>query len=59
MATADSIKTALARIATLADEAIDIADAALVLASFDHPASDLHIYREHLKAIGEAVHDAP
>jgi regulator of sirC expression with transglutaminase-like and TPR domain len=58
VATADSIKTALTRIAAQADEAIDLADAALLLASFDHPASDLHIYREHVKAIGEAVHDA-
>ncbi len=58
MATTDTIKATLARIAAQADEAIDIADAALVLASFDHPASDLKIYREHLKAMAEAVHDA-
>lgn len=58
MATAETSKTALARIATQADEAIDVAEAALVLASFDHPASDLQIYREHLKAMAEAVHDA-
>lgn len=56
MASADTIKTALARIATQADDAIDVAEAALLLASFDHPASDLQIYREHLKDIAAAVH---
>lgn len=58
MATADTIKATLARISAQADDAIDIAEAALILASFDHPATDLQIYREHLKAIAEAVHDA-
>jgi len=54
----DTIKAALARIAAEDDSDIDVAEAALVLASFDHPASDLQIYREHLKAIAEAVQDA-
>jgi regulator of sirC expression with transglutaminase-like and TPR domain len=58
VAATDTIKATLARIAAQADDAIDVADAALVLASFDHPASDLQIYREHLKAIAEGVHDA-
>ncbi len=58
MASPDTIKKTLARIAAQADEAIDLGEAALVLASFDHPASDLQIYREHLKTIAEAVHDA-
>ncbi len=58
MTSESSIKAALARIAAQADEAIDVAETALLLASFDHPASDLQIYREHLKAIAEAVHDA-
>jgi regulator of sirC expression with transglutaminase-like and TPR domain len=58
MASVETIKAALSRIATQADDAIDVAETALVLASFDHPASDLQIYREHLKAVGEAVHDA-
>ncbi len=58
LASVDTIKTVLAQIAALADDAIDVAEAALVLASFDHPASDLQIYREHLKAIGEGVYDA-
>ncbi len=58
MASAEALKQALARIAGQDDAAIDIAEAALLLASFDHPASDLQIYREHLKAIAEAVHDA-
>ncbi len=57
MASVETIKAALTRIAEQADEAIDVAEAALLLASFDHPASDLQIYREHLKAIAEAVHD--
>jgi regulator of sirC expression with transglutaminase-like and TPR domain len=58
VASAEALKQALARIAGQDDAAIDIAEAALLLASFDHPASDLQIYREHLKAIAEAVHDA-
>ena len=58
VASAEALKAALAKIAGQDDEAIDIAEASLLLASFDHPASDLQIYREHLKAIAEAVHDA-
>jgi regulator of sirC expression with transglutaminase-like and TPR domain len=58
LVTADTIKAALTRMAAQPDEAIDLAESALLLASFDHPASDLQIYREHLKAIAEAVHDA-
>jgi len=53
----DTIKAALERIAAQADDVVDIAEAALLLASFDHPASDLQIYREHLKAIAEAAFD--
>ncbi len=58
MVSENTIKAALARIAAQADDAIDVAETSLLLASFDHPASDLQIYREHLKAIAEAVHDA-
>ena len=58
MAATESVKAALAKIAGQDDAVIDVAEAALLLASFDHPASDLQIYREHLKAIAEAVHDA-
>ncbi len=58
MTSVDNIKSALARIASQADEAIDVAEAALVLASVDHPASDLAIYRDHLKDIAEGVHAA-
>ncbi len=47
----------LERVMNQADEAIDIAEAALVLASIDHPASDLQVYRDHLKAIADAVHE--
>ena len=46
---------ALAKIAAQADEDIDLAEAALILASFDHPASDLAIYREHLRELSAAV----
>ncbi len=58
MASVETIKATLSRISAQSDDAIDVAEAALLLASFDHPASDLQIYREHLKAMAEAVHDA-
>ena len=58
MASVETIKAALSKIATQADDAIDVAETALVLASFDHPTTDLQIYREHLKALAEAVNDA-
>jgi regulator of sirC expression with transglutaminase-like and TPR domain len=45
----------LERIAAQPDEAIDVGEAALVLASFDHPAEDLTIYRDHLREIAETV----
>jgi len=54
----ESARTALGRIAAQADEAIDIADAALVMAAADHPATDLEVYRAHFTAIAEAVHEA-
>ena len=47
----------LERIVSQADDAIDIAEAALILSSIDHPASDLQIYRDHMKAIADAVHE--
>ena len=46
---------ALQRIAAQTDDAIDLAEAALVLASFDHPATDLEIYRAHLRELASAV----
>ncbi len=58
MANTATIKTALGHVAAQADEAIDIADVALVLASFDHPATDLKIYRDHMRELAEAVHTA-
>ena len=58
VAAAETIQTELQRIADQPDEVIDVAEAALVLASANHPASDLQIYRNHLKAIAEAVCDA-
>lgn len=45
----------LEKIATQSDETIDVAEAALVLASFDHPATDLEIYRNHLREIADTV----
>jgi regulator of sirC expression with transglutaminase-like and TPR domain len=52
---AERTKTALQEIAALPDEAMDVAEAALLLASFDHPAADLQIYRDHLKSLAKAV----
>lgn len=49
------MKTALRDIAAQPDEAIDVAEAALLLASFDHPAADLKVYRDHLSSIAKAV----
>jgi regulator of sirC expression with transglutaminase-like and TPR domain len=46
---------ALTRIAAESDDEIDLAEGALILAAFDHPASDLEIYRAHLRAIVVAV----
>lgn len=58
MATTATITTALAHVAAQPDETIDVADVALVLAAFDHPAGDLKIYRDHLRELAEAVGDA-
>ncbi len=49
-------KEALKRIAVQADEAVDIAEAALLLAALDHPTTDLTLYREHLREIADSVH---
>ncbi len=58
MASSATIRNALAHVSSQADEAIDVADVALVLASFDHPATDLKIYRDHLRELADAVHTA-
>ncbi len=55
MATAERTKAALRDIAAQPDEDIDLAEAALLLASFDHPAADLQIYRDHLTSLAKAV----
>lgn len=57
MTTATENRTALKRIAEQADEAIDVAEAALLFASMDQPTSDLSFYRDHVHAIAEAVGD--
>jgi regulator of sirC expression with transglutaminase-like and TPR domain len=46
---------ALGAMVAQADDAMDLAEAALLLASFDHPADDLELYRAHLRAIAEAM----
>jgi regulator of sirC expression with transglutaminase-like and TPR domain len=53
----EDVRAALKRVAAQADEAIDVAEAALLLAALDHPAGDLAPYREHLAQIADAVHD--
>ncbi len=58
MPTSETLRSELERIISQADEAIDIAEAALVLAAADHPAPDLQIYRDHLKALADAVAEA-
>lgn len=58
MASTATIKAALGHVSSQADETIDVADVALVLASFDHPSTDLKIYRDHLREIADAVHSA-
>ncbi|MSO73377.1 MAG: tetratricopeptide repeat protein [Rhodospirillaceae bacterium] len=58
MVSAEIIRTTLGAIAGQADEAIDLAEAALLLASLDHPSTNLQVYRDHLKNLAEAVHIA-
>ncbi|MHB1204369.1 MAG: SirB1 family protein [Rhodospirillaceae bacterium] len=55
MPPAERTKAALREIAAFPDDAIDVAEAALLLASFDHPAADLQIYRDHLQSLAKAV----
>ncbi|WP_119460491.1 transglutaminase-like domain-containing protein [Rhodospirillaceae bacterium SYSU D60014] len=45
----------LRRVAALPDEAIDLAEAALALASFDRPEVGLNPYREHLSQLARDV----
>jgi regulator of sirC expression with transglutaminase-like and TPR domain len=54
----ESMKAALGRIAAQDDDAIDLAEAALVLAAIDHPATDLAVYRQHLVTISDHVRAA-
>ena len=55
MPSADALKITLRQIAAKPDDDIDVAEAALILASFDHPAADLQIYRDHLSGLAAAV----
>ncbi len=58
MPAAERMKAALRDLVAQDDGEIDLAEAALVLASFDHPAADLKIYSDHLKTLAKAVSDA-
>lgn len=58
MVSTATIAAALGHVSSQADEAIDVADIALILASFDHPATDLKVYRDHLRELADAVHAA-
>src|SRR4051794_40465911 len=55
MVASETMKAALGRIAAQDDDAIDLAEAALVLAAIDHPATDLAVYRQHLAALADHV----
>jgi regulator of sirC expression with transglutaminase-like and TPR domain len=50
-------RDALKRIAAQSDDAIDVAEAALLFAAMDMPTSELSHYRDHVRAIGDAVAD--
>ena len=49
----DEIEGALRTVGTLADEEIDLADAALLLGALDLPAASLEGYRAHVGLLGE------
>jgi regulator of sirC expression with transglutaminase-like and TPR domain len=51
----DAATAALEKIAAQSDDAIDVAEAALILASFDHPATELDVYRDHLRELADTV----
>ena len=57
MTAATENRNALKRIAEQADDAIDLAEAALLFAAVDLPSSDLSFYRDHLHELADAVHD--
>jgi regulator of sirC expression with transglutaminase-like and TPR domain len=50
-----ALEAALARIGAREDEAIEIAEAALMLGALDRPAIDLEPYRDHLATLGAAL----
>ncbi|MCB2107289.1 MAG: transglutaminase family protein [Rhodobacteraceae bacterium] len=53
----ETTRKALKKIAGQADDGIDLAEAALLLAALDHPTADLTPYREHLNSLADTVHD--
>lgn len=57
MARSTDHRNALKRIASQADESIDVAEAALLFAALDLPSCDISFYRDHLAEISDAVSD--
>jgi regulator of sirC expression with transglutaminase-like and TPR domain len=55
MSGAEDTAVALKRIGLLDDDAVPLGEAALLLASLDHPALDLKPYRSHLDELAKAV----
>lgn len=53
--TGNATENDLARIGELPDDAIDVAEAALVLAALDRPEASLHPYQAHLAAIADSM----
>lgn len=53
-----SLRGALAAVAERDDDAIDIAEAALILAACSHPGKSLEPYRDHLRALAESLGEA-
>lgn len=54
----DEIRAALSRVGETPDEALDLADAALILAALDRPRVPLDRYRDHLAALAGEVREA-
>lgn len=53
-----ALRTALTGLAGRDDDAIDVADAALVLAACSHPGKSLEPYRDHLRALTDTLAEA-
>lgn len=55
---AGALRGALSALAEQDDDAIAVADAALVLAACRHPGKSLEPYRDHLRALGDSLGEA-